>query len=650
MYLKSNEPTKNEEAMKKTMRFLSMAALALVGAMMTGCSSDDNTTAELQPASNVVTLTTTVSLDDGAATRALDIDFTNQKATKTFAEGDQIAVIYKDQVGYTRKAVSTALTAGDITNEGKSATFTVTLAPDPAANSKVRYIYPAAMARTSLDSDAGVDRDDQTIDFTHLAMQDGTLASLGSSIDLSTFDGNLTSEAKLPATASMTNRLAILALTLKDDKGTVETSDDVDITNTITGLTFFDGFHDTYAVSRSAAAGPIYIAIKATSNDAPKVSATDGSKLYTKSLGDKTYSANNFYNISWRMTEGATETIDLASVTSDTEIPNGALVTGTLANEKKISIAAGAIVKLDGVSINADGTMTGHNAGITCLGDATIILKDGTTNTVKGFYQDYPGIFVNEGKTLTISGTGTLNASSNGWGTGIGGGQNIYQNSGNIVITGGTVNATGGQYCPGIGSGRGATGGDITITGGAVTAQGGLYAAGIGAGYGDGSMMSTCGNITITGGTVNATGGEWGAGIGAGNQMSECGNIYISGGTVTANGGTGSGEGGAGIGSGHAGDCDINQCGDIYITGGTITATGGYHSAGIGTGSGGSHTTTCGDITITNTVTKVTATKGDYAPNSIGKGYGSNVVCGTITIGGADQGTGVTTSPYTYQP
>ena len=612
--------------MKKTMRFLSMAALALVGAVMTGCSNDDNIINESQqPAGNVVTLTTIVSLDDGAATRSLDIDFTNKKATKTFAVGDKIAVIYEGTYG-TVKEESAALTLPDISADGKSAKFTVTL-NYPTDNGKVRYIYPAAMAKGSVAPGAVVDDDDQTIDFKRLDAQDGTLETLGNSLDLSTFDDTFTAGA-LPASATLENRLAILALTLKDATGTN------DITNTITGLTFFDGFHNTYVVSRTAAAGPIYVAIKATSNDAPTVSATDGSKLYTKSLTTRTYAADNFYNLSWRMTEGTITTIDLTSVTSNTEIPNGALVTGTLANEVKISIAAGAIVKLDNVSINAAGTMHSQDAaGITCLGDATIILKDGSTNTVKGFDTNYPGIFVNEGKTLTISGTGTLNASSNGYGAGIGGGSyTINQFCGNIIIAGGTINATGGQYCAGIGSGKGYPCGDITITGGKVTAVGGLYGAGIGAGYGDGSTLATCGNITITGGTVNATGGQMSAGIGTGDQMSQCGNIYISGGEVTALGGTNAGEGGAGIGAGHAGDCDINQCGDIYITGGTITATGGYHSAGIGTGSGGSHATTCGNITITNTVTKVTATKGSYAPNSIGKGDGTKVVCGTVTI------------------
>ena len=187
-------------------------------------------------------------------------------------------------------------------------------------------------------------------------------------------------------------------------------------------------------------------------------------------------------------------------------------LTGTLGAKVKISIADGATVTLDGVSINADGNWTFSDyAGITCLGNATIILKDDTMNTVKGFYNDYPGIFVPVNSTLTIqggtSGTGKLIASSNGYGAGIGGGYQI-----------------------------------------------------------------PCGNIRIEDGIIEATGGRWAAGIGSGNEAS------------------------------------------------------------------------CGDIMITSGVTRVTATKGEGAPNSIGAGQ--NGTCGTVTIGDATGA--ITTSPYTY--
>ena len=42
-------PQRKKLAMMKTMRFLSMAALVLVGAITTGCSTDDDSTSLDQP-------------------------------------------------------------------------------------------------------------------------------------------------------------------------------------------------------------------------------------------------------------------------------------------------------------------------------------------------------------------------------------------------------------------------------------------------------------------------------------------------------------------------------------------------------------------------------------------------------------------------
>ena len=291
--MKSNEPTNTKKAMKTMKKFLCMAALALVGAtIMTGCSSDDSIIDTPQQPGNqgkTVTLTTTVGLDGGTATRAL-----TSGGEKTFAAGDQIAVIYKNESNETVKAVSEALTASDITIEGKNATFTVTLT-DPAASGSVRYIYPAAMAAATVETSAAVNAD-ANVNYTALATQDGSLATLASTLDLAVFDGSLTSEAALPASASMTNQLAILAVTLKDNAATP-----AEITSTITGMTISDGTH-TYTVSRSAAAGPIYVAIHPTSSASIEITATDGSTNYTKSLTGKTYAAGNGYSVSWKMT------------------------------------------------------------------------------------------------------------------------------------------------------------------------------------------------------------------------------------------------------------------------------------------------------------------------------------------------------------
>ena len=280
-------------------------------------------------------------------------------------------------------------------------------------------------------------------------------------------------------------------------------------------------------------------------------------------------------------------------LTSDYTATTGQTLKGKLGANVKISIADDATVTLDGVNI----TNLGDNcnwAGINCPGNATIILKDGSTNTVcagrggDGF-SIYPGIWIAPDKTLTIKGGGQLTAYSNDTnsvGAGIGGGYDIP--------------------C-----------GNIEIQGGHITANGGDIAAGIGSSSGD--SAANCGTITITGGTVTATGGEQAAGIGSGFYEASCGAITISGGTVSANGGVNA----AGIGSGN----ENASCGNITITTGVtqVTATKGENAPdSIGKGNNGS---TCGTVTIGCTL------DGDGNP-----------------VGGTVYPDGISDSPYTYQP
>ena len=246
-------------------------------------------------------------------------------------------------------------------------------------------------------------------------------------------------------------------------------------------------------------------------------------------------------------------------------VPNGELtlyddqiLTGTGGTDTHLTIADGATVTLSGVDITTINNSSSHQwAGISCAGDATIILSG--ANALKGGRYS-AGIFVPKGKTLTICGDGTLTATGDTYAAGIGGNSEIP--CGNIVIEGGTITATGGQSAAGIGSGK----------------------------------EGTCGNIVITGGTIAATGGKYATGIGCGREGS---------------------------------------CGNITIAGGTIDATGGENASGIGCGYGiSSNNSTCGNITITNGVTCIIATK-ESSPSSINiiGTSGSYSTCGTITVG-----------------
>ena len=278
--------------------------------------------------------------------------------------------------------------------------------------------------------------------------------------------------------------------------------------------------------------------------------------------------------------------VDISTLTTDYTASDGETLTGTLTNKVKISIAPGATVVLKDLTINGTPEDYIKMAGITCVGNATLILEG--INKVSGFHPAYPGIFIKDRYTLTIEGDGELHAisPSSSSASGIGGGLSISMHEnigvGNIVIKSGTIFAQGGMDSAGIGSSSACGCGDITILGGNVKAVGGYHATGIGTGDGAPYWPSRCGNITIAGGIVEATGGFGAAAIGTGAD--ELDNAY-------------------------------------------------YNS--------------CGNITITAGVAQVTATKGEGAEHSIGKGS-SLTSFGTITIGNANGP--IAASPYQYQP
>lgn len=583
--------------MKQYKIYLSMATLAIVGAMMSSCAEELEVA---QPANTdkTVMVKTTVSLGENAATRAL-----TETGLKTFAAGDQIAVIYKNTSNQTVKAVSEALTTADINaTDAHNATFSVSLT-NPKPGEPVRYIYPASRAVDNVS--ATTPDNDATINYAALATQDGTFASLASNLDLATFDGNLTESGTLPATASLTNPLTIGKFTIK--------ANNTDITSNITGLTIGDGTN-TYAITREAAVGPIYVAMIPVASATISVSATDETTIYAKTFTDKTLAQNYIYTLDLTLSKQLSGTIDLATVTSDIVIADGSTVTGTLGDYYKVSIAAGASVTLNDVTINGANNFSYSWAGITCEGDATIIISG--TNTVKGFYSWYPGIQAGPvGTTLTIDGTGSLTATAGDYAAAIGSASD-HSSCGNITINGGTINASSGINGAGIGSGYTYSScGDITIYGGDITASAGTRGTGIGSGY----VYGTCGDITINGGTINASSGNYGAGIGSGFDHSSCGNITINGGNITAS----SGSDGAGIGSGYS----YGTCGDITINGGTINASSGSFGAGIGSGHKNS---SCDDIKIAGG--NITASAGQQGAG-IGSGFTSSS-CGNITITG----------------
>ena len=302
--------------------------------------------------------------------------------------------------------------------------------------------------------------------------------------------------------------------------------------------TFTNGLHPIFGWATSANGPKVYDDGQSVSNLADTIATVN---LYAK----------------WRMHH-----VMLTSLTGEILLQDGDTLTGTGGGDTHVSIADGATVTLSGANITNITSDNSHKwAGLTCLGDAVIVLAEGTTNNLKGG-RICSGLHIPQGHTLTLQGSGTLNVTGDDCASGIG--SNAVSGStacGNITINGGTVTAHGGGYGAGIGSGYNYTCGNITISGGTVNAHGNTNSAGIGCGAG----TATCGTITISGGTVNAYGGYCAAAIGGGGSSSSCGNITITNGVTRVTATKGNSCHNA-IGAGN----NSSTCGTITI-GGKVT-------------------------------------------------------------------------------
>ncbi|MDR2000148.1 MAG: hypothetical protein LBP94_01255, partial [Zoogloeaceae bacterium] len=131
-------------------------------------------------------------------------------------------------------------------------------------------------------------------------------------------------------------------------------------------------------------------------------------------------------------------------------------------SQRRLAVAGSATVTLtlDNVSITDLGS--GQTPLLLGIGaNVTLILVEGTTNTfTSGF--NAAGIRTT-GTTLTINGTGSLQAAGTG-GAGIGGSRG--EAGGTLTINSGTIKANGGAGGAGIGGGFFGAGGAVTISGG----------------------------------------------------------------------------------------------------------------------------------------------------------------------------------------
>ena len=544
-----------------------LAALLMAGAAFTACSSEDNSIE--QPANPTAPKTYTLTVNasnEAASTRALALD--GAKLVASWENGDELTVFNVTK----NAALIGSLTASNAS--GSTATFSGSLTGTIEKDDVLTLSYH------------------QPAGFSAYAAQDGTLAGAAAR-DFATASVTVASvesgEITTTGDADFETQTAVLKLTLKDDA--TPTPNLLNATQLKLSATMTLGTPMTQEIATFNLSGNpystngdgiLYFALPKASLVAEYVAGKLGDAslastiatllpsatlTYTATVGDDTYiatktngytfAAGKYYAGTLTMAKPAPsydKEMDLSTTSSDVTVPAGEhwLING-YAEDICVTIGNGATVTLNGVEF----FMNNPKPCIKCSGDATIIIADGTTNTLTATASDYGGGIQAgpTGKTLTIKGnTGVLNVEINHTGDATAIGAYNRTACGDIVIEGGVINAT---------------------------SQNG---AAIGACY-----EAACGNITISGGTVTAkaggAGGLPGVGIG-GHYDTACGDITITGGTVTA---TGFYEPGIG------GD---NICGDITISGGTVKATKGeYASKCIGTDSG-----TCGTITIGGTV------------------------------------------------
>ena len=509
-------------------KFRTLTVLIITLAALTACSSDNEVLNE-QPvvsptAPKTYTMIVQATKGDAAATRGLSLD--GKTINVKWNEGEKVVVMQDDdELG--------TLTATPDPNDPTKATLTGDL-DDLDLEEDIEFHLHSASYDYSRQSGVLLSKDckdgensiEENFDYALCTVEAGSdkiKTSVVKNPDgeeqydeyyLVTIEGGITLESQQ----------AIVKFTLVDKA-------DATTPMNVTRLEVDDHYY-TIFVEPVSPTNALYVAVNSggVESDYHLKAVTATGDVYTYDRSDVTFLCGKYYEVKVQMTKQQPATIDLSKLSKPYIAVNGDVLTGKLPEDVnvKISITDGATVTLQDVTIEGWDHEKYDWAGLTCEGDATIVLKD--VNSVRGFYFIQPGISVPVGKTLTIRGDGTLNVQSNNslhpyedvYGPGIGG--RINNDCGNIRIESGTVNAIGHKRSPGIGSSKEDICGDITITGGTVTATGGDYAAGIGAGEG---FSARCGNITITGGTVIAKGGQGAAGIGCG-VSSHCGNITIS--------------------------------------------------------------------------------------------------------------------------
>jgi hypothetical protein len=276
-----------------------LCTLLLTALAFAACSSDDDVTQEpVQPVKGDITFTAVFGVKN-ATTRALT-DPGNGTLTASWQQGEQIAIIFGGN-----KYVAT-VTAVD--SEG-SATVSATLPSGTPNNQAVTYIYPASAADGS-----GVLSD-------LLSSQDGTLATLSSTLDVATAEGTIVidgTSAQPNGSVTLVNQFAVCKFQFKDENNQAITD--------ITKLTITDlATTEVITVTASPSLSAVYVAMK-PSNNSTKFKV----ETYNGSVYKKTASANLQAGLFYHPTLQVTFSLDNSGIINGRAYVDLGLPSGTL--------------------------------------------------------------------------------------------------------------------------------------------------------------------------------------------------------------------------------------------------------------------------------------------------------------------------------
>jgi len=484
------------------------AALSMTTALvMTACSNDDNANESpaQQNAAKTIPYTVTVNGGEGGATTRATVadnpsDATNYHKTLYFADGDKLYI-----TGTNIKGVLD-ITGGTGT---ASATFSGNLAYSgsgtPASNLSLTATLVSAQqnvgTEVSVDAAGAV-----TVNYPKTSYCGDVATAVQKYSNLT---GTSTYSAK---SFTLTQNTAFLNFVITFNDGTA----------TGTGL--------SAVVSNNSA--PLCTGNVTTVTD----NGVKAKFVLPVASGTMLSSANVKFGDKAAISFGATQTLT-GKVYNVTKTQAAAVT--TLNNTIKAWTAGSYAVPAGGLT---------YSDAITVSGDVTLTLTDGQTLTLN------KGISLASGATLTVEGNGTMNINGTNNST-----ASTVAGSGTLVLTSGTLTATGGNGGNGADESHGGNGGDaingsVIVSGGTLTARGGnggnsAYDAYDSHGGNGGDAIS--GSVIVNGGTLTATGGNGGSVIDGYECSGGNGGDAISG-TLTINGGSTSGNDGSNgsIGSG----------------------------------------------------------------------------------------------------